>query len=173
MCPNIDNTIIGIQNPGTETAEVINPGRGLSAEQVIEAYGAQIEKGAFVSLTNRNLHDNTVSVTNYIADVVGTSVYLQSNEFGDSVNIDEVGAVAASGEVAVIEPEQPTEPYTVVGTDDDDEPFVAIVAASSPEQAKSEGIAAALVDEGYEYAVTVVAVFQGDLNGVNVTDEAG
>lgn len=165
-----DNTIIGIQNPGAETAEVICHGSALSAAQVIEQYGAQIDKGAFVSLTDRDALGNTVGVTSYIADRVGENVYLQTNEFGESVNIDEVGGVVVSGYAP--ESVLPTEPYTVIGTDDDNGPFVAVVTASSPENASDEATAAVLVDAGYEYLVSIIAIFEGDVTENNVAPEA-
>lgn len=91
---------------------------------------------------------------------------LQSNSCAGTASIDDVGSV-------VLFADGPREPYTVIGTDDYNEPFVATVTATSPEGAKEAGIAAGLVDAGNEHLVKIIAIYEGDLTESNVTGEAG
>lgn len=145
-----------------------------SPKTLLEKFGDKLEDGALVSVFD-------VSVFQYVATRVGDSIALRTNDgwadLGDELLIDkcspDYGPVESlMAPLASEEPEPELEEYTVVGTNDDSDPFTATVTASSPEQAEEEGIKAGLVDEGYEYLVTIIAVFKGDLSGINVTPEA-
>lgn len=163
------NTIITIQNPGEEAA-VINPYAVLSPEDVVQQYGGQIKHGAFVTLIGRDGLDNTVGGLILVADrETDGRLYLQNNEFLTEDNaykadIDDIGAVVASGEVPLDPP--PVDPadletFTVFGNNDDNENFVAVVSATE-DTVYDVGVKAGLVDEGYEEDVDIVLIVKGD-----------
>lgn len=159
-----DITILAIQNPGDAEATIANPQRILTPNTAIEQYGGQIKQGAFVTLTDRSVNGNTVSVTTFVADRIGDTLYLQNNAgiAENEVSIDSIGGVEAQGYAP---PEPELETFTVFGNNDDGENFVAVVSATE-DTVVEEGVKAGLVDEGYEADVTIAAVLKGDQSGL-------
>lgn len=163
--------ILAIQNPGEDTALEIHidfdPDGG--ALEAIEQYGADIQRGAFVSITQRDYHGNTKSVTHFIADRAGEQLYLQSNDWmydkESSANVDQIGAVVASARAPLSKPEPELETFTVFGNNDYGNDFVAVVAATD---ATVHRVAAAegCVDLGDEGQVDIHVILKGDYSNV-------
>lgn len=156
-------TVVAIQNPGEE-AVIIRAG-ALTPETAIEQFGEQIQHGAFVALTDRDYHGNTTSVTLLVADrETDGRLYLQDNSYlypdnQYKADVDDIGAVVASGDVPLPEPDLET--FTVFGNNDDGEDFVAVVSATE-DTVHDEGVKAGLVDEGFENSVSINLILKGD-----------
>lgn len=162
-------TILAIQNPGETEATILRELEGIDLLSVIEKHGAIIEHGAFVSLTDRDLDGNTCGVRQFIADRIGNTLYLQNNEFmrheDERANVDDIGSVVESGYAPLPAPKPELEAFTVFGTNDAGEGFVAAVAATE-DTVYDVGVQAGLVDQGYEADVMIVAILKGDQSGV-------
>lgn len=162
-----DITILAIQNPGDAEATIVNPQSIITPDTAIEEYGSQIKQGAFVSLTDRNSGGNTVNVALFVADRVGDVVYLQNNEsvVERHVSIDDIGSVVAAHGAPLTPDEADLETFTVFGTNDDGERFIAVVSATE-DTVEDVGVKAGLVDKGYEADVSIAAVLKGDHSGL-------
>lgn len=161
------NTIVTIQNPA-EDSVVINPYAVLSPEAVIENYGGKIKHGAFVSIIERDGLDNTIGGSIFVADrETDGRLYLQNNEFlidGEGADVDDIGAVVASGDVE-LEASEELETFTVFGNNDNGVDFVAVVTATEA-TVRDVGIQAGLVDEGFEDSVSIDCILKGDQSTV-------
>lgn len=163
-------TIVAIQNPGDAEATIVNPQEIITPDDAIEKFGAQIEQGAFVSLTDRNINSNTTSVQILVADRVADSIYLQNNAFmqdeGTAPDVDSIGEVIARGYAPL--PQLNT--YTVFGSNDDGERFVNVCTAETPEEAAKQTKTAVVVNAGCESMVDIVIVLTGDHSDVEAVN---
>lgn len=159
----MSQSIISIQNPN-ETEEVIAPGYLVDGSELIDSYGEKIKYGAFVVIIDLDDQDEPDGDSEtFIADRIDDTVYLHTNSAltsRESGLIDRLGSSYWSGDA----PEANTEPqeeFTVFGTNDDGEKFVALVTAT-PATVVEEGRKAGATVEGYEDQVTVVLAVKGD-----------
>lgn len=163
-------TIVAIQNPGDAEATIVNPQEIITPDDAIEKFGAQIEQGAFVSLTGRNIKGNTTGVQILVADRSGDSLYLQDNEFMQdkemAADVDNIGKIIASGYAPL--PQLNT--YTVFGANDEGERFVKVCTAETPEEAAEQTKIAVLVDAGCAHLVKVDIVLTGDHSDAEVVN---
>ncbi len=168
MCDVTDAsvTILAVKNPSdeVENATILAERPGLTPEAVIEEFGDKIERGAFVSLTERDEGGNTTNVLLYVADRSGDSLYLQDNgnigpDYG--ADIDDIGDVIESGYAPLADPEPELETFTVFGNNDDGEDFVAVVSATE-DTVRETGVQAGLVDPGFEDSVSIGLILKGD-----------
>ena len=155
----IEQTIVGIQNPGDEAAEVFRTGYALTPSDIANHFSDKIESGAFVTAIDRDPHGNTVGIKVFIADKSEEVVYLQNNEYGEEANIDLLGDVVCSVE---FEAKAELETFTVYGTDDNGSPFRAVITATEAD-AEEAGIEAGTVNWGCGYLVKIVAILKGDV----------
>lgn len=164
----MNNTTVVITNPG-EDAQVIKALESLTPQSVINNYHESIERGAFVAVIDIDSYYNTFDVKQFIADKTATTVFLQDNsrvpalEEEDGADIDEIGAVVSSLEIT---PPVTLVPFTVFGTNDDDEAFTAVVSATE-ETVYEVGRVAGSTLPGYEGDVVIALVLPGDQSGID------
>lgn len=169
-------SLIAITNPSDESAESgivyeAAPFETFTPNAILNKFGSKLEDGAQVTMVEGN------RVWQYLATRDGSSIALRSNnalaaDAGDQDEDSEffwfvTGRSGGSDSiidstVAPLElPEAELETFTVYGNNDDDENFVAVVSATE-ETAHEVGVAAGVVDKGYENDVKIYLILKGD-----------